>query len=109
MVAVASSEVGEAEVDKYYYVRGAHSVIRQVGTSSSRKLPQMGHQTWEWGSPKTERIQTALTKAEVQIYHPVLARGPDGDPESDAVRGNPQRSSSSRCSKTRVPWKAMGR
>jgi hypothetical protein len=108
MAAVASSEVGEVEADKYYYVHGARSVIRQVGTSSSRKLPQMGHQMWEWESPKTERIQTTLTKAEVQIYRPVLARGPDGDPESDAVQANPQRSSSFQCSKSRVPWKAMG-
>lgn len=65
---------------------------------------------WEWGSPRTERMQTMQTKAEVQIYHPGPAHGLDDSPSEDAVQENRQRSFSFRCWKVQVhlPSKAMG-
>lgn len=96
MAVVASLKVEEVGAGTCYCVRGARNVFHQAGTSYSRKLSQTVHQTWGWELPKTERIPTMLTKAEVQVYHPVLVRGPDGDPKRDARQENPLHSSSFR-------------
>ena len=105
-VAATSSEVEEAVEDTCYRAHEVQSVI-QAGTSSLPKFPQKVHQMWGWGSLKTERIETVLTKAEAQTYRP--APGLDDDPSWDAAQENPPRSFSFRYRKVQVLLPSMGR